>query len=699
MALSGSFSGSVNKGYQKIRIDWVGTQSIANNTTTITAKMYLITGPLYVGARASSIAIGGDLGSFTAPAISTGSATTIYLGSVTKTITHDNDGTKSITMSALYNVRATLSGTYYENITASSGAITLDTIPRASAIATFNNFTIGDGIPIALDRKVTSFTHDIALKAGDVVIATRTGIGASYTLTLDTAEQDKIYALIPSSNSITVTLYCDTKSGTTKIGSTQIKNATANVGASIVPTFTSISATEQNANVTNIIGSKFVQSLSSIKFTINGATGVKNSTIKSYKIEFNGVSYSESSVVISNINKSGNIVATATITDSRGKTATKTLTVNLLPYSAPAILSFTLTRYENNKIDPFGTFAMIKSVGAVSSIINSTEKNGITYKLYYRLRGGTTWTLISTPAASGLSSDATDIVGTFDRAKSYDIKLDVSDKFKTTSSVLVLSTAKVTLSWDDIGVGIGKVRENGILDVGGDIYENGTRLGNKYSPISHEHTDYLPLSGGTINGNLDVTGIGKIKYLKSYAYRPSSADRPVNADFNSLIEFMMATSSMTVNKPPTGDGFILTFNWDNSGGWNSQFALGGSNGDIATRGMKQGVWQPWNTFWHNGNCDTNKNSPGYLKFPNGIIIQWATCTVPANTSNIICTYPIAFPTKCLVASVLNVYTNSRAIYWTSSWSAKDAITIFPSTGSNGSVPTVPSSCYILAIGY
>lgn len=589
MALSGSFSGSVNKGYQKIRIDWVGTQSIANNTTTITAKMYLITGPLYVGARASSITIGGDLGSFTAPAISTGSATTIYLGSVTKTITHNSDGTKAITMSALYNIRATLSGTYYENITASSGTITLDTIPRASAITAFNDFTIGDGIPIALDRKVTSFTHDITLKAGDVVIATRTGIGTSYTLTLDTAEQDKIYALIPSSNSITVTLYCDTKSGTTKIGSTQTKNATANVGASIIPTFTSITATEQNANVTNIVGSKFVQSLSSIKFAINGATGVKGSTIKSYKIEFNGVSYSESYVTVSNINKSGNIVATATVTDSRGKTATKTLTVNLLPYSAPAISAFTVTRYNFNdkKIDPFGTFAMIRSVGSVSSIINSTEKNSITYKLYYRERGGTTWILIGTPAASGLSLNATDIVGTFDITKAYDIKLDVTDKFKTTSSVLVLSTAKVTLSWDDIGVGVAKVRENGVLDVGGDIYENGVKLGNKYSPI-HSHP-YVTTSEYTA---LDI--LAKLKTV-------DSSGSGLDAD---LFDGLNSSS------------------YDKKSEWAKSSALN-----------------------------------GYVKLPNGIIIQWGTVAMPATEykssgydyyyAQQRATFPIAFPNSAL----------------------------------------------------
>ena len=43
------------------------------------------------------------------------------------------------------------------------------------------------------------------------------------------------------------------------------------------------------------------------------------------------------------------------------------------------------------------------------------------------------------------------------------------------------------------------------LTVNGDISEGGNFLKNKYAPYSHGHA-YLPLSGGTISGNLKVTG-------------------------------------------------------------------------------------------------------------------------------------------------------------------------------------------------
>ena len=41
MALSGSFSGSINSGHYRLRVDWSASQDISGNKSTITANMYL----------------------------------------------------------------------------------------------------------------------------------------------------------------------------------------------------------------------------------------------------------------------------------------------------------------------------------------------------------------------------------------------------------------------------------------------------------------------------------------------------------------------------------------------------------------------------------------------------------------------------------------------------------------------------------
>ena len=97
---------------------------------------------------------------------------------------------------------------------------------------------------------------------------------------------------------------------------------TAYVDSSIVPTFTTITHSENNLTVKDIVG-KYIQGLSKLNLAITGAAGAKYSTIKSYQITFEGVNYNTQSAVTNIIKGSGNLVVTGKITDSRGRTASK----------------------------------------------------------------------------------------------------------------------------------------------------------------------------------------------------------------------------------------------------------------------------------------------------------------------------------------------------------------------------------------
>lgn len=477
------------------------SQDIANNRSLIRLHMYAQSSSSTYGAynlnsTANSYAIkinGSNVKSGTM-AMDFRNRAVVDFGTYEGYVSHNSDGTLSITIGGSFSI----SGASSLTGGSISGTWALTTIPRASAITTFANFTIGDNIPVTLDIKA-SFTHTLTLKVGSTTVATRTGITASsYTLTLSSAEQDVIYNAIPNATSVNVNLYCETFSGSTKIGATQSKSAIASIGASIVPSFTSLTAVETVSAVNTAVG-KFVQNLSKIKFDINGAVGVKSSTITGYTIIFNGVTYSGSTATTGVINKSGDIVATATITDSRGRTASKTLTINLLPYAVPQITAFSLSRCNaDGTANPLGTYVKVISTGSVTSLLNGTEKNNLTYKIYSKDRGAVTWTEKKSLVVVGLSINATDILGTYDAISSFDFRLDIIDKFNTTISLSVLPTGKVTMSWGQEGIGVGKVWEQGALDVQGDafisgtVYEGGTVLSSKYAPI-HSHP-YVPTS-------------------------------------------------------------------------------------------------------------------------------------------------------------------------------------------------------------
>ena len=69
---------------------------------------------------------------------------------------------------------------------------------------------------------------------------------------------------------------------------------------------------------------------------------------------------------------------------------------------------------------------------------------------------------------------------------------------------------------------------------------------------------------------------------------------------NSL-EYLIATSTMTTGEPPIGDCKILNMEWDNTGGWTSQLAVGHpanmtAANAMAIRRMSSGTWGDWETL-------------------------------------------------------------------------------------------------------
>ena len=115
MASSGSFSGSIHSGHYVLRVDWTQSKNVSANTSTITAKAYLVNESPWTlsisGRSDNTITINGTSHTYASPAIS--STGTHLLGSATQTVSHNSDGTKSLTISAVFYIRATLSGTYY----------------------------------------------------------------------------------------------------------------------------------------------------------------------------------------------------------------------------------------------------------------------------------------------------------------------------------------------------------------------------------------------------------------------------------------------------------------------------------------------------------------------------------------------------------------------------------------------------------
>ena len=133
---SGNFSGYILDGHYRLQVNWSESDiSPVNNTSLVTISCYLINDwDLQAGDRTISASINGVAKSWTTSNGGIHGTGTTYLGGASQTVTHNSDGSKSCAISATYPIQATISGTYYANITASA-TVTLDTIPRYATIS------------------------------------------------------------------------------------------------------------------------------------------------------------------------------------------------------------------------------------------------------------------------------------------------------------------------------------------------------------------------------------------------------------------------------------------------------------------------------------------------------------------------------------------------------------------------------------
>lgn len=136
------------------------------------------------------------------------------------------------------------------------------------------------------------------------------------------------------------------------------------------------------------------------------------------------------------ISGSGEIPWKATVTDSRGLSRTKTGAISALPYSAPSIQAFSVSRANASgarAID--GTYAFVSLQASVSSlVVSGEEKNALSFAVQYRKMGTTDWTVCDTVTGSGVSGTFSGLlmkdgaaVDDFDDLSGYSFRAVVSD--------------------------------------------------------------------------------------------------------------------------------------------------------------------------------------------------------------------------------------------------------------------------------
>lgn len=433
------------------------------------------------------------------------------------TVTHNADGTKAINLSGtIYFGSGVSPGT----LTA-SGKATLSTIPRATTPSLSPaSQAIGSAITINLPRASSAFTHTLTYSFGSASGRIVTGAGASASWTLP----NSLAAQIPNTTSGTGQITCSTYNGSTLVGTKYI-NFTATVPASMVPSIGSIGITEASAGINAQFGA-FVQNKSRLNVAIS-ASGIQGSSIVSYKTEVGGAAFSGSSVVTGYITSAGSLSVKVTVTDSRGRTAVKTQTVNVVAYANPAIAAFTAVRATTaGAFDDQGTSLSIAINFNVSAVGNKNTKS---YAVDLQKNGETAWVSVLKGSVYAYNSTyVADNVLSID--SSYTLRLRVTDYFTTSEASVDVSSGFTLMDFRSTGKGaaVGKVSEKDAFEVGMIaeffksviIHGNGSEynLFDKISQLVSDIAGKPPVnhaSNGTGYGEGTVENYGHVKVLNS----------------------------------------------------------------------------------------------------------------------------------------------------------------------------------------
>lgn len=352
------------------------------------------------------------------------SGATVWVASGTTTVSHNADGSKSISVSASFNNADR--GTYLPTTGSCSGSLKLTTIPRATTPSIDKpSLECGSAIKISGTSASSNFSHKVYVtwngtktQIGTIASGTTTP-SFSYTIPTDWEKN------IPDSTSGIATFTLETISGSTSVGSKTV-NATIKVRSGVVPSIGTVSISDTNSICAGI--GQYVQSQSKLKFSI-ATSGNQGSTITSVSTKFNGQTYSGSTFTTQAIQNSGTLSYTITVTDSRGRTATKSGSVNVVAYNPPSLTNVSAKRANSSYAvdESSGTYALLHFKVGFTSLSN---KNVTSFYIQYRASGATSWTKINSWANNYTLNQDYKAGNLFtSTTTTYEIAFGVKDKF------------------------------------------------------------------------------------------------------------------------------------------------------------------------------------------------------------------------------------------------------------------------------
>ena len=554
------FSGQYGRNMTlELKADVTG-QNFAGNYSSVRVTAYLHTNgyaSLWGVSADATITINGG-GAIEHPAINIGTNSAQQIWDHTYDVGNADVVTKTVGVMLSVAINA---GGYGSSMVAFD--LPLPTIPRASS-GSVTSGDLGTPVNISIDRKVSTFKHTLRYDWNGITGTIASNVDTSYnwTLPLDFA------SAIPNATSSWGRVFIDTYNGSTKIGTTEA-TFTGNVPASMKPTLSSITLADTNTAVKNLLNTAntFVQVLSNVQVTFNGANGAYGSTISSYRAEILGKNQNTNSNngLLGMMNFNGAVTIRATVTDSRGRTSDPVdVQATVLEYFTPQ-LSFSASRSGSSST----TVTVTRNAKVAPLTVGNNQKNTMKLTFKYKEHSATSFTTDTGSAGgtwttvSNLTNSSANLGATFSVLKSYDIIGTIEDSFTSYEFLITIGTESFPLALKVDRMGLGKLPEQaGIVDSAWQYYYN-----NK--PIQHHKLT-----------NNDGTAIILTE----------------GSDLNNVTDTGLYNGYNLLHAPASGWNYIRVTKHTNNNGYVLQEAIAFYGAVSAYRVQTASTWSPWQYY-------------------------------------------------------------------------------------------------------
>ncbi len=454
-----------------------GSANPADNTSRLRIALTITTDwGTYneTGSTAGSITLdGAEIVSLDRKKVYYNTVTTLYDG--VHTVSHNADGTRSVTVKASFDVDTSVRWIYAEK------TAVLPSIPR-SAEMTVPVFTLGQSGTLRVDcAEGLSYSVDYAIgELRGTAVSRGTGSAPTWTPPL------ALGRAFPNDAEGSGTLTISTWRGEEAVGSRSYP-FTVRAGEALMPRITALTATPVSDNAAVQSWGVAVKGKSRIQYAVT-ASALEGATVESCSFACGGVSGSSLSGTTGLLTQAGTFTPRAAVVDSRGKAAAmEGAALTVYDYAPPALAECRAYRADaQGQVSESGNCIAVRATASCSSV---GGRNSVALRLRYRSVGGS-WS-----SYTALTAGQTRVLSGFSTTSSYEVEISAADALGESRTVsYIISTESVTFHLREGGQGaaFGKYAErDGWLESAWNMDLGGKRLAGLGQPA--EQSDAVPL--------------------------------------------------------------------------------------------------------------------------------------------------------------------------------------------------------------